>query len=455
MIIKLLNNYLLLILIVILLTETKSSKSTFSKSGARSRFEKKFEQTCNKYPFVQQYYESLKNPYDEYTIFVFHEDKQYLGGLGDRFGGLINAMAFSLRTKRRLLISGDKSFEESFQPYHPDPSKINDLSWKDWDWSGWKRDYSNNMTFMRHCINPKPSATICSLEHNFPTKVVKLRQNRAYLCRWAVKPSVKKLNLLGELGVNGETADLFEVAGCMLRLALWPTETLWRVLDDLMQPQFDQMTTSQLSYQVGIHYRCGDSSFEKNNDVNRKPNPQCYYDSKIPWKGTTFMDDVSMDSPMDAAICGKKMLNSITSNDQSSILTYIASDNIDSSKQIGDTLKWPLTMRPGGACHVDGGSTQCLLSTAAQWLMLSLSDRIIMQALIKTDIATVWGFEDVTSPPRHLIQQAPISAFSRFAAIYALDPDVISYGISCNKVNKTILSRQTQGNWICDPKRFY
>ena len=39
------------------------------------------------------------------------------GGLGDRLGGLITAMAFALRTNRIFLIHGDKSFEESFRPY--------------------------------------------------------------------------------------------------------------------------------------------------------------------------------------------------------------------------------------------------------------------------------------------------------------------------------------------------
>ena len=52
-------------------------------------------------------------------------------------------------------------------------------------------------------------------------------------------------------------------------------------------------------------------------------------------------------------------------------------------------------------------------------------------------------------------KQGPISAFSRYASIYALHKDVMRYGLGCNSINKTALSWQTQGNWLCSPKLFY
>jgi hypothetical protein len=65
-------------------------------------------------------------------------------------------------------------------------------------------------------------------------------------------------------------------------------------------------------------------------------------------------------------------------------------------------------------------------------------------------------FEDVTHyASKDMYQSAPISAFSRYAMIYGLGQDMIRYGIGCTSVNKTILSRQTQGNWICDPRTLY
>ena len=75
-------------------------------------------QKCNKYPFVQNYITRIRNKIpgatDRYAIFVLHE-KSYLGGLGDRLGGLISAFAFALRTNRTFLIEADSSFQESFE----------------------------------------------------------------------------------------------------------------------------------------------------------------------------------------------------------------------------------------------------------------------------------------------------------------------------------------------------
>ncbi len=173
------------------------------------------------------------------------------------------------------------------------------------------------------------------------------------------------------------------------------------------------------------------------------------------------MDDSSLDSPVDEATCGAKLLDIAraqskdgASND-SDIVAYIASDNADSSDQINSTLYWPLTIKPPQGCHVDlQKSAHCTLTTSLHWFMLSLSDHIVMQALIKPAVS-MFDNSPETAHLTPLEQPAPISAFSRYAAIYSLAVDSIRYGRGCAPVNRTALSQQTHGNWVCDPKTFY
>ena len=205
--------------------KTSSSSSlfgSFSRSGARQRFEQKFLETCSKYPFVDQYVNSLKYPRKQYVIFVFHETGMGgNGGLGDRLGGMITALAFALRTNRTFLIVGDRAFEDSFQPFQPsllltsnnrgvratgseEKKKNKEITWANWDWSGWEKSFATNMTFNKQCVNPKPSNIGCALDKDVPEfQVVKFRGNRAYLCRWSIKPSLKlQDDILKTLGID-------------------------------------------------------------------------------------------------------------------------------------------------------------------------------------------------------------------------------------------------------------
>lgn len=460
--------------------------------GARSRFESKFTQICAKYPFVAQYIDSIQNPRTDYVLYVFHE--QGLGGgnggLGDRLGGMITALAFALRTNRQFLILGDKPFTDAFQPYQGNSNHTSTRTWASWEWAGWKTDYASNMTYNKHCVNPKPRGVACALDKDSPQfKVIKFRGNRAYLCRWAVKPSLGlQESLKATLGINDGT-DLYEVAGCLLRLAMWPTEKLWTVLDSSFRGQLLASSgagSGVVSHQIGFHFRCGDSSFTSSNN-NKNINKECVYDPAVQWNGTSFYDDLSRDSPMDLAQCGKQVLgvvsraleitkqsttSSSTNNHPDHILAYIASDYPPSARQINETLGWPLTIVPREACHVDlmksnanGNKSKspkllaedCSLSTTSQWLMLSLSDTIIMQSL-HSNPGMVSPYKPRSPETARLVtieEQGPISAFSRYAAIYSLSPDVMRYGLNCTAVNKKNLSRQTMGNWICDPKMFH
>lgn len=440
-----------------ILCSTIAIDQSFSNSGPRSRFEDRFNKTCGKYPFVKKYVSNLESPSQRFIIFAFHEAGSSNGGLGDRLGGLVTAVAYALRTGRTLLISGDKAFEEAFQPFHPNNGGR--YHWRDWHWAGWRDEYSHggNFTYLRNCVNPRPSAKICTLDNDLPQKVVKLRSNRAFLCRWLVKREIYEKSSLADLGINSET-DLFEAAGCMLRLAMWPTERLWKALDKSLEGQLSTRTSSVISYQLGFHFRCGDSSFRPGQNPAIR-NPECFFESTAKWKGTAFMDDKSLDSPVDHARCGRKIIDGMSNEQRENAMVYIASDNHDSGQQINSTLNWPFVILPPEVCHVDlQASFDCTLSTSLHWFMLSLSDKLVMQGLIKPDKGSGSYFEDVPpsdGSPQLSQEQGSISGFSRFAGIYGLNEDISRYGLGCNSVNKTALSKQTQGNWLCNPKQIY
>jgi len=353
------------------------------------------------------------------------------------------------------------------------------LTWDDWACAGYRREFSQNMTHIRHCVNPKPSNKICALEHEyFPSsKVVKLRGNRAYLCRYALSKDSKGLRLLESLGVpDPANADLFEVAGCMLRLVLWPTDLLWYTVDKMVEKSLSKLNVRKVEYQIAFHFRCGDASFYvKESNINKGSNAllsneqqqhqskistQCVYHEGKKWTGTKFMDDFSKDSPLDHSACGRKIISKLQASekvkDSGNILAYIASDSEASATQMREGLRFKNTFSAFASCHVDITlNDMCSATTIAQWLLLSLSDAIIMQSMLKTSIGAM--YQDPLAPSGHVEQEAPISAFSRYAAIYALSPDVMYYGLSCGAgyVNKTYLSKQTQGNWVCNPRIFF
>ena len=402
------------------------------------------------------------------------------------------------------------------------------------DWSGWKREFSANMTKL-HCINPRPSQRFCALDRDAwkTFKVIKYFGNRSYLCRWNIKPSLNlESELLDILGIRSaghffssssqgsaiqqvaSGVDLYEVAGCLLRLALNPTELLWSTLDQSLQAQMSDIfsslpsepqkpdvaqppssssvsppptatttisSSSRIVKQIGFHFRCGDSSFtsDSHGAPARARNPQCWANTTYPesWLGTSFTDDKSMDSPVDLALCGHQVLMNSTDqgrgNSSGLFLLYLASDNPISSQQINETLQHLSTgsakvglIRPPKACHVDlsGSGSHCSMQTAVHWFMLALSDHLVLQALLPP----AQGFSmyesgregaqfDPFTSPFNRLTAAPVSAFSRYAAIYSLHGDAsIRYGRSCDrKVSTALLSHQSHGNWVCDPKMFY
>ena len=84
-----------------------------------------FHEKCSKYPFIRNGYE-LENPGKKYYTFVFQDDHWKNGGLGDRVGGLLTAIATSLRTDRQLLVTSSNGFHDLFRPYHPPDNRDNE-----------------------------------------------------------------------------------------------------------------------------------------------------------------------------------------------------------------------------------------------------------------------------------------------------------------------------------------
>ena len=397
---------------------------------------------------------NLEAPSQRFMVYLFDEGGVDNGGLGDRLAGMISAVAFALRTGRTFLISADKAFEDAFQPYHPNNGGR--YTWGNISWSGWqeKNSHSSNISHLHKCLNPNPSQTICCLDKDLPGNIVRYRCNRAYLCRWVVKLKLYASSNLKRLGINKDT-DLYEASGCMLKLVMWPTDRLWKALDKSLESTFSSRS-SLTSYQVGFHFRCGDKSFLKGTTgvVNR--NPECYYDPSVPWKGTKLLGDQAMDSPVDEAVCGNKILSALTPEIQKNAMAYIASDNADSAQQINTTVNWHFVVLPPKACHINHERTlDCTMTTLHHWFMLSLSDKIIMQAQIIIPGSRADDQTPEDGRPKQVAPQGSISAFSRYAAIYGLNVDSSLFGLSCSHINGTALSRQTQGNWLCDPKSIY
>jgi len=412
------------------------------------------------------------------------------GGLGDRLAGLVTAAAFAARTGRRLLIAGDAAFRASFVPYHPSTvlrkggaasTSAARFHWHDWLWAGWRDAHSSNMSYVHGCVNPKGRNFGCALdsgEQLASFKVVKHRGNRCYLCRWAIKESLGlRAELQRMLGVVGGT-DLYEVAGCLLRLVMWPAESTWARLDDWVAAQepalplrLAAMSRGQGQGQtrearlVSVHFRCGDSSFGAKGDA--AVNPQCVADAtgQRKWEGTSFGDDHSLESPLECAACARQAVAEAGASG-SPVLLYVASDYAPSARQINATAGPALSLAPLAACHVDhttaAGAHACAVNTYVEWLLLGLSDVLVVQSLLKKEgpqYAFYSEYSDATKRQEAALEAlepgGPVSAFSRYATMYGLRQAGLRYGRQCSAANRTALSWQTRSNWMCDNKNFY
>ncbi len=208
-----------------------SAVSKNSASNLKQSFIDSFNNKCNKYPFVKRFTEKIESTDDRFFIFVYQKPGLDNGGFGDRLAGLLSAVAMSIRFNRTLLIKTDNDLHNLFRPYHPKDiiSSTPKYNWENFNWSSYNTNLDfNNMTVhdLTNCINTVSSQCTMSLGDVAEQQVV-FHSNRAFLCKWDNEVNTSaRTNMKNILGIS-EHSNLFEVAGCMLRLALWPTDFLF------------------------------------------------------------------------------------------------------------------------------------------------------------------------------------------------------------------------------------
>jgi hypothetical protein len=233
-------HFLLFILCVTLILQSHQSYEFPYTSMIQQQFIKQFQDTCSKYPFVNRFISKLEDPGDRYLMFVFDEQGLNNGGLGDRFAGLLSAVSMALRFNRTLLIRDSRGFSKYFRPYHPEDIHNNTPKylWDDYlQWSNYDVKLANHDATeydLYYCINNNNMrSSACSMENgDVPQPIILLRSNRVYLCRYDRNPETAAFReMKAILGENATTNNLYEASGCMLRLALWPTQQLWKDTD--------------------------------------------------------------------------------------------------------------------------------------------------------------------------------------------------------------------------------
>jgi hypothetical protein len=441
----------------------------------------------------------------EYVAFVYEQPGQNSGaggGLGDRLGGMLTAIAYSIRTRRKLVIQADPSFIHLFRPMPASGKNATDsANWGNWDWLGWKHEFMKNMTSL-NCVNPGRRSSYCALEsaNGYRSyKVIRYAGNRCYMCRWLklAKDEAQRQHLKQVLSIDWD-ANLYEIAGCMLRLVMNPSDLLWQKVDSFLHDIniSNKSLTRGHHYQIGVHFRCGDSSFDEAS--KHDPNPECFFNPSLPWHGTNFGDDHTMDSPIDLAKCvnqsvdylrrkdnyhynklaldnsnnkhsgssidrfrshsllARDLHNSTPIPDSREVVVFVASDNIHSAMQIASNIGGQLVLLPKEACHIDikgEGNHNCAENTLVQWFSLSLSDFLITQEMeMQSDSA--YSDPIIDENEFRSRSPAPISAFSRYAVTYGLSSRLLRYG-NCSVINPVSLSHYTHGNWLCVPKMFF
>eukprot|EP01041_Mallomonas_annulata_P005993 gene5993-12079_t len=360
---------------------------------------------CTKFPWATKNY-SISNPTERAVVFLFNQKNTYSGGLGDRLAGIISSFAFSIRTNRTFILvinDYDTGLSKAFQSHHKYVLYSN------------QSIISNDTYDLTFCINP--SNSLCSMDFDVPHKTVIVRSNRALLCRWTSYPQVAAYQELLHMGISN-TTDLYEAAGCMLRLVLWPTEHLWNAVHKVLE---------QYSYNVpniAFHFRCSDS---------KNPHKCIYSDNN--WLGG--------DSPIDLAKCGIDTLQQerIVESTNTNTYAYITSDYEPSARQLKNILEDILPSNriyiSPKSCHIDYVRTSdCTFNTIVDWFILSLSDYIVTQSGRYSNSI-----------------YAPESAFSRYAVIYSLNNKSLRLPKYCLQPDTFNISHQYSGNWFCSTRR--
>lgn len=247
------------------------------KTLLQRNFEKNFNESCLKYDFVHNHFKNMENPSSRFVVFVYNEKGLRNGGLGDRLGGLISATMIALRLNRTLLIQSENGFDSLFRPYSENPNHFVDTADGKWTYANWTSWTPYNESLANNddteydlwdCINcVARNNAKCGLDYGDRNEnIIKLRANRAYLCKWVGHHDIIANSQVAEQGVK-DGDDLLEAAGCLLRLAMWPTQKLWDFVDKVIIEELDKlkavdalnpitMEEFESMHKIGLHYRC-------------------------------------------------------------------------------------------------------------------------------------------------------------------------------------------------------
>lgn len=96
------------------------------------------------------------------------------------------------------------------------------------------------------------------------------------------------------------------------------------------------------------------------------------------------------------------------------------------------TLHHPYTLISPNGCHIEmDPSFNCLRLTVVYWLLISLSDSMVIQ---------------VEGEPNNILAT---SAFARYAAVYGLKRNPVIDARNCERVDWKQVARHAGGNWFC------
>jgi hypothetical protein len=474
------------VVILCVLTMLTSLQSfSYVNDVLKPQFQRDFTKTCMKYPFALEFIKRLKNPNGRSVVFVFQQPGLRNGGFGDRIAGLITATGLAMRYNRTLIIRAQNDFFKLFRPYtHPSSSGDRDANKYTYNlseiegWAKYGKLYENNDNTeldLWNCINT--NFKNCAMLYEDPNQPnILLRGNRAYMCRWfncdTGVPAKQELTKM--LGIGNE--DLMEAAGCMLRLAMWPTDLLWTMVDEVFESHKRDLKRRGLvkhhdqallwRYLVSTHFRCGDLGYIHGESYDLAC--QHSYQYNVTMNGTTQLvynipphqesGYMGYATPIDIAQCAARVLENMTAESMRSwdsflnqaaghslrradnstpanltmdyrTIVHIASDNPGGAKQINETLLWPNTLLSPSGCHIEmDASYECLQMTALYWFVMANSDVIV-------------------SPGVHGITN---SGFSRYAAVYGLKKDSLRDPKQCDNILTTHdLSHIQHNNWFC------
>eukprot|EP00596_Hydrurales_sp_CCMP1899_P008989 CAMPEP_0119055450 /NCGR_PEP_ID=MMETSP1177-20130426/75722_1 /TAXON_ID=2985 /ORGANISM="Ochromonas sp, Strain CCMP1899" /LENGTH=369 /DNA_ID=CAMNT_0007035977 /DNA_START=462 /DNA_END=1571 /DNA_ORIENTATION=+ len=353
------------------------------------------------------------------------------------------------------------------------------------NWTAWTPynsalENDNTELDLWNCVNIGYSLTnSCSMNGGDVSQpMIKIRGNRCYLCKYELEKNTLAHAQMRELGMTN-TTDLFEMAGCLLRLAMWPTEKMWNYVDEKMSEYStvlgkgegdnsstassnihvetitSNVTSNGTGYwgkQVGVHFRCGDTSYTQ----GAKADLSCQHDPNHTHKESDYM---VYGTPIDVGTCAKEVINNMTMPHMKKqrgrrhlavrggernlnegplfpdVLLFVASDNHGSATQMDEVIDFKDSIISPHGCHIEmDSSIDCSELTLGNWLVLSLSDVIISQSI----------------PLNGIPERGLASAFSRYALIYGLKPDAWRDSQNCDSERDRVpASRKMQGNWFC------